>query len=94
MDNLGDCIDERGQAEQHPAEGWLCAPNGRPIIRMCELHATRTIEEYRAKLGEHWVFVPGDPPLVAEEARKILARTAEAPDRATAHIEQEFEAIR
>jgi hypothetical protein len=94
MNNLGDCIDERGKAERHPAEGWLCAPSGRPIIRLCERHATRTIEEYRAKLGEHWVFVPGDPPLIADEARRILARTAEMRERATMYTEQEFEATR
>lgn len=50
------CIDGRGNRQDHKAEGWLCSPEGCSIVAMCRRHAEAAIKEYLAKLKEIWAF--------------------------------------
>ena len=57
------CINGQGYKENHDAEGWICAPDGKAISPMCRKHAQEVIDEYAAKLRQTWHFViarPGD----------------------------------
>ena len=50
------CTNGQGYRENHPAEGWICAPDGRRISPMCRAQAEEAIREYAEKLGETWTF--------------------------------------
>ena len=51
-----DCTDGHGYRTDHPAHGWLLAPDGRRIVAQCRMHAQMAIDEYVEKLGEQWSF--------------------------------------
>lgn len=50
------CTNGLGYRENHEAEGWLCAPDGKHIVGMCRADADIVIQEYQEKLGKRWYF--------------------------------------
>ncbi len=52
------CTDGQGYRTAHPAEGWLCAPDGRRVTAQCRKHAEEIILEYQRYLNEAWTFRP------------------------------------
>lgn len=56
------CTDGQGYLTDHGAEGWIVAPDGKRIGHQCREHAQAAIDEYRAKLGEVWSFMPYPKP--------------------------------
>ena len=53
---MAKCINGQGYVENHEAEGWLCSPDGAPIVGTCQRHADIIAQEYAITLGETWTF--------------------------------------